>query len=460
MIAKDLSSYTPLFEEYTELRMQENRETRIYLLKGNLVRNEKRATSGVSARVFKNGSWGFSSNPEMSHEVVKSVIEKATENALFLDSRIEKSPKSLPHARASSEDDFSTRKPRLSQKEQVGFLEEVDAYIDEKYPSLTSRNTGVRCLDMEKSVITSAGSSFFSMTPKVNFIVVLCAEKDGNPVEAHEFVIGGLGQFEDFLTSPSELFGRVDAVYEHLMKKKEAVFASAGIKECIVAADITGGLAHEAIGHTTEADLVLGGSVAGDHLGETVASPLVTLVDFAHTALGETCPVPVFVDDEGTRAEDVVLIEEGVLKDLMHSKETAAQFGAKLTGNARAYQFSDEPLIRMRNTAILPGKDKLEDMIASIDDGYYLMKSDTGQADTTGEFAFDVSLGYEIKKGKIGRAIKETTVSGIAFDVLKTVTMISDDMSWANHGMCGKKQLIPVGLGGPAIKCKVTVGGR
>ena len=48
-------------------------------------------------------------------------------------------------------------------------------------------------------------------------------------------------------------------------------------------------------------------------------------------------------------------------------------FGVPPTGNARAYTFSDEPLIRMRNTAILPGKDKLDDMIASIEDGYYLL---------------------------------------------------------------------------------------
>ena len=51
-------------------------------------------------------------------------------------------------------------------------------------------------------------------------------------------------------------------------------------------------------------------------------------------------------------------------------------------------------------------------------------------------------------------------VSGMAFDVLKTVDMISSDISWSSAGMCGKKQLIPVGMGGPAIKCKVNIGGR
>jgi TldD protein len=219
-------------------------------------------------------------------------------------------------------------------------------------------------------------------------------------------------------------------------------------------------LVHEAVGHTVEADSVRGGSVAGPNLGKRVASDLVNMVDFAHTALGKPAPLPVYLDDEGVIAEDALLIENGILKGFMHSRESAQHFGVKPQGNARAYDFSDEPLIRMRNTAILPGKDKLEDMIASVDDGYYLVKTNNGSADATGEFMFGVELGYEIKGGKIGRAIRDTTVSGIAFEMLKTIDMISDDMSWSCAGTCGKKQPMPVGMGGPAVRCDITIGGR
>ncbi len=47
-----------------------------------------------------------------------------------------------------------------------------------------------------------------------------------------------------------------------------------------------------------------------------------------------------------------------------------------------------------------PGADNLDDMIASIDDGYYLIKPSNGQADSTSEFMFGITLGYEIKNGK------------------------------------------------------------
>ena len=99
-------------------------------------------------------------------------------------------------------------------------------------------------------------------------------------------------------------------------------------------------------------------------------------------------------------------------------------------------------------------------MIASVDDGYYLVRPSNGQADSTSEFMFGVTLGYEIKGGKLGRAIRDTTISGVAFDLLKSVTMVSDDMKWTCAGMCGKKQAIPVGMGGPALKCVVSIGGR
>jgi TldD protein len=99
-------------------------------------------------------------------------------------------------------------------------------------------------------------------------------------------------------------------------------------------------------------------------------------------------------------------------------------------------------------------------MIASIEDGYYLKLPFNGQADSTSEFMFAVTCGYEIKNGKIGKGIRDTTISGVAFDMLKTITHISDDMVWVSGGMCGKKQPMPVGMGGPAVKCKISLGGR
>ena len=459
MINKDLTQYSKVFREYTELRVQENRNIRLAMVNGDLLNNSRTTISGVSARVNKNGYWGFSSNPELDDQTIKTVIDSATSNAQFISSREKAKLVKLPCRIGNSENDFTTAKPRNTQKEMIEYIRELDDYIKSKLKKLTSRTIGVNVLDMEKSLFTYDGSTSHSMIPRSLAFVMMTVEKDNEPFELYK-LFGGFGQFEDNFENPATLFPKLNELYEHLIDKSEGIYPKVGNHDCILGADLAGILAHEAIGHTTEADIVKGGSVAGENLDRKVASELVTLVDFAHHMGGQLCPVPVFIDDEGTTGKDAVIIENGILKTFMNSKEYANHFDMELTGNARAFAFYDEPLVRMRNTAILPGRSKLKDMIASIDKGYYLMRSSNGQADSTSEFMFGVVLGYEIKNGKLGQAIKDTTISGVAFDMLKTVTMISDDMSWGCGGMCGKKQWIPVGMGGPAIKCQVNIGGK
>ena len=453
----DFSKYEGLLAGEGELRIQENRGTDIRLLNGNIVANASSSGGGTSARAYRDGCWGFASAPETGAAAAKSVINAAAENAQLLAARLKRGAGKLPGLPVSGTHDFSTKKPRRTRREMLDFARELDAYIAEKYPDLKSRMVRIYALDMEKTLLTSGGARAYSMTPRALVMVSLSCG-GAAPADLSDWW-GGFGEFGDRFSSPKWLYPQIDRLYGHLLCKASGIYPQGGIRECILGPELAGILAHEAIGHTVEADLVLGGSVAADKIGKKAASPLVTLVDFAHTALGKTCPVPVYIDDEGIEGRDAVIIEEGMLKTFLHNRESAAHFGAEPMGNARAYQFSDEPLIRMRNTAILPGKSALEEMTASIDDGYYFMKSSNGQADSTSEFMFGVPLGYEIKKGKLGRALRDTTISGVAFDVLGSVSMVSDEFCWT-EGMCGKKQPIPVGMGGPAIKCRVNVGGR
>jgi TldD protein len=456
----NLAGYANRFSEYTELRLQRNVTRRIMLLNGDVVANTRSVDGGVSARVFKDGYWGFASRPQIEDEAIAAIIEQGTRNAALLARHAGgRAAVRLPQARGKHESNFATRKPRLGQRELIEFLRALDAHIATTYPELRARAVVLQDLDMEKHLYNSDDSRGYSNVTRSLLQIRLTATNDsGQPVElARPF--GGRGQFEDVFDRPETLFPEIASLHRHLMAKREGVLPRAGVHDVVLGSELAGILAHEAIGHTTEADLVRSGSVAGDKVGQLVASPLISMVDFAHTYHGETLPVPVYLDDEGMPSRDTVLIDRGVLQGFMHNKESATHFGVEPTGNARAYQFFDEPLIRMRNTAILPGEHKLEEMIASVADGYYLMWPGNGQADSTSEFMFAVSLGYEIKDGKLGRAITDTTISGIAFDMLKTVTMVSDDMHWSCAGMCGKKQPIPVGMGGPAVKCRIHLGG-
>ncbi|MCL2080882.1 MAG: TldD/PmbA family protein [Oscillospiraceae bacterium] len=457
-----LKSFAEGRSDYTEIRQHENAMTRIILLNGDITTNTRAVEGGVSSRVRKNGVWGLAAGPDMTKEGVERVVRAAADNAAKLGSVAAREQKGVwPSRPGTASHDFRTKKPKLPPKEVIDLIKEADNYVKERCPKLLSRRVVFAGFDHEKNLVTSDGSESYIFLPRSHIYVFLVAERDdGQPVDLFEIVNGGRGEFEDFFTDLTEFKRVTDIGYEKLMHKREGVMPRAGACDCILMPDLAGILAHEAIGHTVEADIVKLGSVAGDNLNKTVASELVTMIDYANNINGVTCDVPVYIDDEGVAAEDVVIIEKGVLKGFMHNKETAMELGADVTGNARGFAYGDEPLIRMRNTAIVPGTSKLGDMIASIDDGYMFQNTGNGQADTTGEFMFGVAAGYEIKNGKLGRALLDSTVSGVAFDMLKTVTMVSDDDVWCCSGFCGKKQPMSTGMGGPAVKCRINVGGE
>jgi len=461
MLQDIIGSRKELFADgvQTVLRGHENRNRRAVLLKGNLVQNARSEAAGISARVNNRGTYGFASIAEYSSEAAERVIRAATENALFLGKHSGRNI-TLPPSFGTGAVPLNREIEDTEQKTIIDLCRTVDGYVEKNCPNLISR-TVVYTEDSQDRIICSSDAySGHLTTPRCYVYVMMTAEtRNGVPVEMFK-AFGGFGSFRDHFSDLAGIQAGIDELYRKVMDKREGVYAEAGYKTVVLGGMMGGMLAHEAVGHTVEADLVRGGSVAGPNLNKQVASELVTMVDFAHTYNGAPAPLPVFLDDEGTKAEDAVLIRDGILTGYMNDRESAAEYGVKPMGNARGWTFSDEPLIRMRNTCILPGKNTVEELIESVEDGYYLVDSGNGQADLTGEFMFGVTCGYEIKNGKLGKALLDTTVTGVAFDMLKTVDMVSNEVQWSSSGFCGKKQPMAVGMGGPHMRCKIMIGGR
>jgi TldD protein len=443
-----------------ELRWQTNRTTSLTLRKGALLGNGSTVSRGVSARCYRDGLYGFAARPEDDDAAIARVLGDAAANAALGHGRRRRTlgplPRSVPH---DTSHDYRTARPALSPADRLDVVRAIDAHIAARYPGLANVDVGLQTIALEKALVTADGVAAYSYVPRTTIAVALALQANDAIVDLYE-LYGGFGDAEEHLDGLEAIYARIAALHECLRHKAEGAYSEAGLHDVVLDPIVTGILAHEAIGHTCEADAVICGSVAGGFLGRQVAAEKVTLCDYAGRGPDGQASVAIHVDDEGTPCRDVAVIERGVLKAFLHNKETALRLGAEPTGNARAFAFSDEPLVRMRNTAIAPGSDKLADMIAGIDRGYYLRRATNGQADATSEFTFGISLGYEIRNGKLGRAIRNTTISGVAFDMLKTVTHVGDELRWSAAGMCGKKQWMPVGIGGPALKCKVTVAGR
>ncbi|MBF9018267.1 MULTISPECIES: TldD/PmbA family protein [unclassified Oceanispirochaeta] len=441
---------------YNEYRHHEIRNRRIIMVDGSLVSNDNSHRQGFSARVYHKGYWGFASSTR--NPSPQDLSNKALANAHALEIFGE-NKNLLPTGGYQGEHGFSG-KPNLSSLEVIELMVSIDAMVRKKYSEISTVSLVTTDEFHDKFVQNSAGSRVYNNISRASLgILMTIKDADDKPVVLGESIFGkgGVGDLDLSMAIVEE---KLDDLYQHLLAKREAVPAKGGLQSVVLAPNLAGMLAHEAMGHPCEADLVLGGAVTGDLRGKKIASDLITMVDFAHTYEGQELLMPVYADDEGTQGIDVTLIQDGVLTDFMHNRETAMTFKDIPTGNARAFKPDDEPLIRMRNTAILPGNSELEEMISGVEDGYYLMKTQNGQADTTTEFMFGVNLGYEIKNGKLGRAIKDTTLSGSALKMLQSVDAVSNDMYWINSGYCGKKQPMVVSMGGPAIRAKAQLGGE
>ena len=241
----------------------------------------------------------------------------------------------------------------------------------------------------------------------------------------------------------------------------KAKMAPAGNMPVILGSGWPGVLLHEAIGHGLEGDFNRKGtSVFSNRVGEQIASEKCTIVDNGTLANRRGS---LTIDDEGTPSKSNTLIENGILKGYLFDKLNARLMGQNSTGNARRESYAHIPMPRMTNTYMLNGKDKLEDMISSVDDGIYAVNFDGGQVDiTSGKFVFSANEAYLIKKGKIQEPIKGATLIGSGDEVLKNISMVSNDLRLdSGVGICGKNgQSVPVGVGQPSLKIEgLTVGG-
>ena len=445
---------------YTEQRRHELRKRTVVMLDGQLITNASNSEGGISARAYRDGYWGFSSVPDASDAAAAGRVRQQSESNARAMARFGSRPAlALPGGNYRGEHVYAGRKA-WAQAEVVDWLAALQAEISRRYPGLKSTRLTLSDEHHSKWLSTSRGGQSLASIQRallaINFSVL--TEK-GTPVDLTQ-LLSCKGSIADLPLALADLQPQLDDLHQHLMAKREAVPARGGHSTVVLGPELAGMLAHEAMGHPCEADIVLGGAVTRSLMGRQVASERVTMVDFAHSYQGAEIMAPVYVDDEGTPAQDTLLIERGMLRGLMHSRETAARMGQAPTGSARAYGPSDEPLVRMRNTVILPGTDRLQAMIEGVDEGYLLLKTGNGQADSTTEFMFGITLGYQIKDGRLGPAIRDTTLSGSALKVLQSVDAVSDEMHWTCAGYCGKKQPMVVSMGGPALRARAHLGGE
>lgn len=232
-----------------------------------------------------------------------------------------------------------------------------------------------------------------------------------------------------------------------------------GVYDVITDPSISGLIAHEAFGHGVEMDqFVKDRALAKQFVGKPVASPICNMRDGAASTFSTAS---YFFDDDGVLAGDTQIIKDGILVAGISDLASATELGTAPTGNGRRQSYKRKAYSRMTNTFFCRGKDKLEDMIASIKHGYMLFETNNGMEDPKNwQIQCTAEYGIEIVDGKLtDNYVSPVVMSGSVPELLKSISMISDDFKVIGAGSCGKgyKEWVRVADGGPALKVRVKL---
>lgn len=447
---------------FVELRYHAKTSRSVGVDKGKVERSQARHRKGVGVRVFENGGWGFASTGLLDAESIRRAVAAARSGARASASRSRHDFTSLPAcklARGVFDQPGLADMNGRSLEEKIELALALEARVRGASSAIRSASCGYNEIFEEKAIVTTDGAAAAFRLVRPELRVSAVAEKDGQLSTGNE-AVGATGGWDCLFHNATgeALAERAAKMAQDLLSAKGA---DGGRATVILAPSIVGLLVHEAIGHTVEADFVQAGSVAAGKIGQRVASDLVTLCDSGVSEYYDGAGGTVPVDDEGVIAGKTTIIRDGMLVSYLHNRETAARYGVEPTGNARAWEYSDQPLIRMRNTYLAPGTRSLEEIVADTKDGYILEGPRNGQADATGEFMFGVQEAWRIVNGKRTELLKGVTLSGLAFEVLESVDAVSSDFRWdLGAGYCGKGQPAKVDAGGPYIRCRALLGGE
>ena len=254
--------------------------------------------------------------------------------------------------------------------------------------------------------------------------------------------------------------GSIDDTVKVALELLDSTLPVPGVYTIITDPSITGLIAHEAFGHGLEMDMfVKDRAKSQDYMNKQVASKLISMHDGAKATLSAAS---YFFDDEGVLAQDTTIIDKGILVGGICDSVSAAILGYHPTGNGRRESYKRKVYTRMTNTFFSKGKSKLEDMIKSVDYGYYIVQTNNGMEDPKNWGIQCTALyGREIKDGEFtGKIISPVVMSGYVIDLLESISMVSNDFKIEGSGSCGKghKEWVRVSDGGSCIKAQVKIG--
>lgn len=470
---EDLASFSvdyasKLGADYVDARLENHYNELITVADGKIQRGIINRKRGIGIRTLVNGAWGFQSTTDLTKKGIRQTAEIAFKMAKASSKHVH-TPVKLAPTKAYKTSYKAKVKVDL---ENVAFEDKLKQIVAWEKKLHTSRKIvrGVveyAGMKINKIFVNSEGANI-RFSNSLTWASLKADSKKGATTQFYEKTIGHSGGYELFQKNDVEKMSlEIGRKAESLLEAKAA--KTEKDTTVILDNDYIALLVHEIVGHPSEGDRVLGREAAwagttwwSGKIGEKIGSDNFTAYD------DPTVPGTLgyyLYDDEGVKAERKVLIEKGVLKGHMHSRETASIFGVKPNAGMRAITFEYIPLIRMSNTFFGEGDWKKEELIEETKHGYLIScMRHPSIDDKRYNWTISAQEAYEIKNGELTTHLRDVALTSIAPKFFKSINAATKKIEILPLPGCGKgdpMQALYVGNGGPYIRGVATLlGGR
>jgi len=437
---------------YADARVVHRRAQLVATKNGEVDSVSDSESEGVGVRVLVDGAWGFAGDPRLSEEGARDAALRAVAfaraSASRARARVELGP--IPPA----EGDYSASMERdpveVPLEEKIALCLRAEEGM--RRPEVKITEATVRAMREQRVFRSSEGASVTQSFVECGAGIDALAVSDDGRVQNRSYPSahgGSSGQTGWEFVERLGLDREAPRVGEEAAALLRADACPSGTTTIVVDAEQMVLQVHESVGHPTELDRVYGTEAAyagtsflkpGDLGTLRYGSEHMNITADPTTSLG----LGTFGwDDEGAPARRQPVVEGGILTGYLASRETSARIGRDLGGSMRADSWSRMPLVRMTNLHLEPGAGALEDLLADVDDGLYLSTNKSWSIDDKRlNFQFGTQVAWEIKKGKLGKLLRDPTYMGVTPQFWGRLDAVAGPEEWRMYGLtnCGKGQ--------------------
>ena len=432
---------------YADIRLEDVYQTAIVYENHNLIQNKTSRETGAFLRIWDGRRWYYSATTDLDHiqQELDALAALATPNPDIADDPVVRRLE-VNRDRLLRYQDRDVR--QVPNEEKVALLQSYLPVVAE-VPEITDWKARYLDTHTEKKFWSSLGAELHFDFQRAS--VVLGFTISAGSVPYFDQVHTYRPDFSGLTGHEKELAAQVE---DCLTYAKNAVPVTPGTYTCVFSPVTAGVFAHESFGHKSEADFMLASEAMQKEwaIGARVGAPLLNILDSGQLEGSGYVPY----DDEGTRARTTYLIRDGILTGRLHSAATAAALGEEVTGNARAMDFSFEPIVRMTSTYIGGGDLTLEELLAPIELGVFIQDFNHGSGMAT--FTIAPSRAYMIRNGKIAEPVRISVVTGNVMRTLHEIDGLTkaEQVCSLSTGGCGKMEQWPlsVAFGGPYVRVR------